>query len=76
MIGRVASIELIGVPFDGYGRPGNQARASAVLRAAGLADAFAGQDVHDSGDVGIPAPDPTRPVAPRRAWSTRPRSSR
>ncbi|MDT7581299.1 MAG: arginase, partial [Pseudonocardiales bacterium] len=45
------------------GRPGNQARASAVLRAAGLAHAFAGQDVHDSGDVGIPAPDPTRGAA-------------
>lgn len=56
----MASIELIGVPFDGYGRPGNQARASAVLRAAGLADAFAGQDVHDVGDVEIPPPDPTR----------------
>jgi hypothetical protein len=43
----MARIELIGVPFDGYGRPGNQARASAVLREAGIAEAFTGHDVHD-----------------------------
>jgi arginase len=28
--------EVIGVPFDGYGRAGNQARAAGALRAAGL----------------------------------------
>jgi arginase len=55
MIGAMAGIELIGVPFDGYGRPGNQAQASAALRGAGLAEAFAGHDVHDSGDLVLPA---------------------
>ena len=56
----MADIELIGVPFDGYGRPGNQARASAVLREAGLAKAFAGHDVHNRGDLEIPTGDPDR----------------
>ncbi|MDA0180994.1 arginase family protein [Solirubrobacter phytolaccae] len=50
-------IELIGVPFDGYGRPGNQARAAAALRAAGLQAALG---AHDGGDVELPPGDPTR----------------
>ncbi|ABK70183.1 hypothetical protein LI99_12200 [Mycolicibacterium smegmatis] len=33
-------VELIGVPFDGYGRLGNQARAAEALRSAGIAGAF------------------------------------
>jgi hypothetical protein len=45
----VAEIELIGVPFDGCGRPGNQAAASRVLREAGVAAAFAGHDLRESG---------------------------
>lgn len=50
----MAEVELIGVPFDGYGRPGNQARASAVLREAGLPTAFPGHRVHDAGDLDLP----------------------
>lgn len=45
---RRARVGLIGVPFDGYGRPGNQASASAVLREAGLLDAFAAHHVVDT----------------------------
>lgn len=56
----MARIELIGVPFDGYGRTGNQASASAVLREAGIAAAFTGHDVIDTGDLDLPAPQPTR----------------
>lgn len=56
----MAEVELIGVPFDGYGRPGNQAAASAALRAAGLAGALPGHRVADGGDVTLQAPDPRR----------------
>ena len=44
-------VELIGVPFDGYGRPGSQALAPSVLRGAGLAGAFPGHRVVDGGDL-------------------------
>jgi arginase len=53
-------VELIGVPFDGYGRPGNQAAASGVLRTAGLAEAFGTRQVIDRGDLSLPAPDQRR----------------
>ena len=59
----MARIELIGVPFDGYGRPGNQRSASRVLREAGIAAAFAGHDVHDTGDLPLPEGDPARGAA-------------
>jgi arginase len=57
----MAEIELIGVPFDGYGRPGNQTRAAAALRDAGLVTAFAGHQVISDGDVdGLAAPTSER----------------
>jgi arginase len=56
----VDGVELIGVPFDGWGRPGNQAAAPGVLRAAGRAEAFGSHPVMDRGDLSLPAPDPSR----------------
>ncbi len=53
-------IELIGVPFDGYGRPGNQASAPTALREAGLAAAFGTHQVNDAGDLALPPPNPER----------------
>lgn len=52
----MADIELIGVPFDGYGRPGNQARAAEVLHNAGLTDAFDHHHV-TTHDLVLPEPD-------------------
>ncbi|HZN83068.1 MAG TPA: arginase family protein, partial [Mycobacterium sp.] len=56
----MADIELIGVPFDGYGRTGHQARASLALRNAGLRDAFDHHHVIDDDDLVLPGPDPGR----------------
>ena len=56
----MAVVEMVGVPFDGWGRPGNQASASAVLREAGLVAAAAPHEVVDGGDVDLPEPDPRR----------------
>ena len=56
----MADIELIGVPFDGYGRSGHQARAAAALRDAGLRDAFDHHHVIDDDDLALPDPDPSR----------------
>lgn len=55
----MAEVELIGIPFDGFGRPGNQALASDALRRAGLAGAFRGHPVRDT-FLDLPAPDPRR----------------
>jgi arginase len=54
----MSGVELIGVPFDGFGRPGNQAHAAAALRAAGIGDVF-GHAVRDT-DIALPPPEPTR----------------
>jgi len=47
-------IDLIGVPFDGYGRPGNQARAAAALRDLGLLDSFGGRSIRAQPDITLP----------------------
>ncbi|NEW56173.1 arginase family protein [Nocardia cyriacigeorgica] len=56
----MADIALIGVPFDGYGRPGHQAEAAAVLRSAGLRDAWSRHTVVSDDDLELPAPVPDR----------------
>jgi arginase len=48
-------IELIDVPFDGFGRDGHQARAASALREAGLVDALAPRPVQDDGALSLPA---------------------
>ena len=53
-------MELIGVPFDGYGRVGHQAGAAGALREAGLRTALAEYQVVDSEDLVLPAGEPTR----------------
>jgi arginase len=55
----MADIELIAVPFDGYGRPGNQANAAGALHDAGLVDAFDHHHVIDH-TIALPEPDPGR----------------
>ncbi len=50
------TIQLIGVPFDGMGRPGGQARAPIALRAAGLPKALRHREVLVGPDVAVPIP--------------------
>ena len=64
----MTEIELIGVPFDGYGRPDNPARASTVLREAGLPGALGRHTMRGAGDLDLPAGTPERAGTPR--WST------
>lgn len=56
----MAMVDLIGVPFDGFGRRGHQARAAAALRDAGLEAAFPGHDVTLQPDLDLPEPKPER----------------
>ena len=56
----MSAVELIGVPFDGYGRPGHQAGAAEALREAGLAAALAGHQVVEGDALVLPAGDPGR----------------
>ncbi|NEK60075.1 arginase family protein [Geodermatophilus sabuli] len=58
----MAEIELIGVPFDGFGRAGNQALAADALLRAGLAGAFAGARIGET-VLELPPPDPRRGAA-------------
>ena len=53
-------IELIGVPFDGYGRSTNQARAASVLHKAGLPAAFGGHLILTDDEVMLPPPSGER----------------
>ena len=54
------AIELIGVPFDGYGREGHQADAATALRQAGLPGSFSSHQVTHDEDLILPEPDPRR----------------
>ena len=54
-----SGIQLIGAPFDGFGRVGHQARAAEALRDAGLEGAFGEREVGRT-DFALPSPDPGR----------------
>lgn len=56
----MTTIELIGVPFDGYGRPGNHAAAAGRLREVGFGRSTGRHEVIDRGDLALPAPDGER----------------
>lgn len=50
----MAVIELIGVPFDGYGRAGHQARAATVLDQVGIHSAITSHEVVEGPDMILP----------------------
>lgn len=50
----MTEVELIGVPFDGYGRDRHQAAAAEALQAAGLVEAVGAHPVVDSGSLVLP----------------------
>ena len=57
----MAEVDLIGVPFDGYGRAGHQAAAATVLREAGLAEVWSTHhEVASDEDLRLPPPDAAR----------------
>jgi len=49
----MAIVDLIGIRFDGYGRPGNQTAAAAALRRAGIARPSSGEMI-ETGDIAPP----------------------
>ena len=53
-------IAIIGAPFDGYGRAGNQALAAQAIRDAGITAAWAPLDVVTDEDILLPPPSPGR----------------
>jgi arginase len=54
-----SGIQLIGAPFDGFGRVGHQARAAEALRDAGLGGAFGEREVGLT-EFALPSADPGR----------------
>lgn len=56
----MVDVDLIGVPFDGYGRRSHQADAARALRAAGLGAAFGAHRMVADADLDLPPPDPSR----------------
>lgn len=56
----MTQVALIGVPFDGYGRPGHQASAAQAMRDAGISAAWTPLDVVSDEDVLLPAQTPER----------------
>ena len=56
----MTQVAIIGVPFDGYGRAGNQALAASAMRDAGISDAWAPLEVATDEDILIPEQTPQR----------------
>lgn len=57
---RRRQIAIIGVPFDGYGRAGNQTLAAQAIRDAGIPTAWAPLEVVSDEDILLPARSPER----------------
>lgn len=51
----MADVELIAVPFDGYGREGHQASAAEAIRASGLPDALVPHHVIEAEPMVLPS---------------------